>query len=114
MNKRIKKKKLKQEKMKLIKLFKQDPDCLHRVIEDMVKFFYENIKKLLNEVLEMAQRMKTEFFVGEEVIADGVETEITAIAHDDCGNKVYMVKGSMKDFYFDELRRINNVNCESR
>jgi len=95
--------------MKLIKLFQQDPDCLHRVIEDMVKFFHENIKKLLNEVLEMAQRMKTELFVGEEVIADGVETEVTATAYDDCGKKVYMVKGSNKDYYFDDLRRVSKV-----
>ena len=41
--------------------------------------------------------------VGDKVIADGKETEITATAFDDVGTKVYMVKGSMKDYYEKEL-----------
>ena len=44
--------------------------------------------------------------VGDKVIADGKETEITATAYDDLGTKVYMVKGSMKDYYEDELELI--------
>ena len=42
--------------------------------------------------------------VGDKVIADNQETEITATAFDDVGTKVYMVKGSMKDYYENELK----------
>lgn len=42
--------------------------------------------------------------VGDKVIVDGKETEITAIAFDDLGVKVYTVKGSMKDYYEEELK----------
>lgn len=42
--------------------------------------------------------------VGDKVILDGKETEITATAFDDVGTKVYMVKGSMKDYYENELK----------
>lgn len=42
--------------------------------------------------------------VGDKVIADNQETEITATAFDDLGTKVYMVKGSMKDYYEKELK----------
>lgn len=42
--------------------------------------------------------------VGDKVIADGKPTEITATAFDDCGVKVYTVKGSMKDYYENELK----------
>ena len=45
--------------------------------------------------------------VGDKVIVDGKETEITAIAYDDLGIKVYMVKGSMKDHYEEELKMIH-------
>ena len=118
MNKRIKKKKLKQKQMRnfeeFIRVLKVDPDCLKRAIENMVKAFHENLEKLVEELKEFGEKMKTELFVGEEVIADGVETEVTATAYDDCGKKVYMVKGSNKDYYFDELRRVSNVNNESR
>ena len=107
MNKRIKKKKLKQEKMRLIKLFQRDPECLTNAIINMAKAFHDNIAKLAEELVEMAKKMKTEFFVGEAVIADGRDTEVTATAYDECGEKVYMVKGSMKDYYFNELRRIH-------
>ena len=41
--------------------------------------------------------------VGDKVLVDSKETEITATAFDDCGVKVYMVKGSMKDYYEEEL-----------
>lgn len=44
--------------------------------------------------------------VGDKVIADGKETEITAIAYDDLGEKVYMVKGSTKDYYEEELELV--------
>ena len=42
--------------------------------------------------------------VGDKVLVDGKETEITATAYDDVGTKVYMVKGSMKDYYENELK----------
>ena len=42
--------------------------------------------------------------VGDKVIADEKITEITATAFDDVGTKVYMVKGSMKDYYENELK----------
>lgn len=42
--------------------------------------------------------------VGDKVIVDGKETEITATAFDEEGTKVYMVKGSMKDYYEEELK----------
>lgn len=115
MNKRIKKKKKKQMQIRnlkeLIRLSTTDPDWLKKTVENAVEAIYKNIEKFIEELKEFAEKMKTEFFVGEEVIADGVETEVTATAYDDCGNKVYMVKGSMKDYYFDELRRVSNVNC---
>jgi hypothetical protein len=41
--------------------------------------------------------------VGDKVVAGGIKTEITATAFDDVGVKVYTVKGSMKDYYEDEL-----------
>ena len=44
--------------------------------------------------------------VGDKVIVDGKETEITATAFDDVGTKVYMVKGSMKDYYEEELVQV--------
>lgn len=42
--------------------------------------------------------------VGDKVIVNGKETEITATAFDEEGTKVYMVKGSMKDYYEEELK----------
>lgn len=117
MNKRIKKKKKKQEREKWIKMIINNPQMLEDAIDMIgkaVKTIYDNIGKLINELLEMAIEMKTNYFVGEEVIADGVETEITAIAYDECGNKVYMVEGSNKDYYFDELRRISNANITDK
>lgn len=44
--------------------------------------------------------------VGDRVIAEGMETRIIGIAYDDNGVKVYMVKGSMKDYYEEELKSI--------
>lgn len=111
MNKRIKKKKQKQMQIRnlkeLIRLSTTDPDWLKKVVENAVETIYKNIEKFIEELKEFAEKMKTEFFVGEEVIADGRDTEITAIAYDECGEKVYMVEGSMKDYHFNELRRIH-------
>lgn len=44
--------------------------------------------------------------VGDKVYVDGKETEIIATAFDEEGIKVYMVKGSMKDHYEEELELI--------
>lgn len=110
MNKRIKKKKKKQEQERIIRLIIEDPDLLKKALKsvaEVAKTISENIHKLIDEILEMSEKMKTEFFVGEEVIADGHDTEIIAIAYDECGEKVYMVDGSMKDYYFNELRRVH-------
>lgn len=44
--------------------------------------------------------------VGDKVIVDGEETEIIAQAYDDNGTEVYMVEGSVKDYYEEELKSI--------
>jgi hypothetical protein len=41
--------------------------------------------------------------VGDKVIADNKETEITATAFDETGVKVYNVKGNMKDYYISRI-----------
>lgn len=37
--------------------------------------------------------------VGDKVILNGKETEITSIAYDEQGIKIYGVKDSLKDYY---------------
>jgi hypothetical protein len=44
--------------------------------------------------------------VDDKVIAEGMETRIIGIAYDDNGTEVYMVEGSMKDYYEKELKSI--------
>lgn len=40
-----------------------------------------------------------EYNVGDKVILNGKETEIILTAYDNCGNKIYGIKGSMEDYY---------------
>ena len=42
--------------------------------------------------------------VGDKVKVYGEETEIIATAFDECGEKVYMLKGYSQDFYEDEIK----------
>lgn len=113
MNKRIKKKKKKQEQQRLINSIIENPKLLEEVLAEtskVAKEIYKNMVKLIEEVLKMAEDMKTSYFVGEDVIADGIETEITEIDYDENGEKVYMVKGSAKSYHFDQLRRVPNAD----
>lgn len=49
--------------------------------------------------------------INQKVIAEGKETYITAISFDEIGELIYTVKGSMKDYYANELKNMEVEQC---
>lgn len=52
------------------------------------------------------RRLGRRFVIGDKVSLNGEETKITAMAFDEHGIEVYMVEGSMEDYYANELKPI--------